>query len=186
LTLGDIFFLKDFLAHHLRIKRHWFSLREVSHQDHHSFLTWSILAPLRRHCEHFFDQKSQIYEELCQIFESSLLKLSINSFEIYERQNSVFLRYPRVPSQRSLYCVSLTKEPVLPGNPTALPAMRSPCCVSMANEPVLAGNPSVLPAMRSPHCVSMANEPVLPSVSPAMRSPHWTNVPVLPGKWLPM
>jgi len=177
LTLGDIFFLKDFLAHHLRIKRHWFSLRELGHEDQRSFLTWSILAPLKRHCEHFFHQKSQTDEELCQNFERSLSELSVDSIEFYLRhdsQNSV--RYPRVSLQWSPHCVSMTKEPVLPGNPTMSP-QRSPHCVSMRNnEPVLPGKPTMSP-QRSPHCVIMTNEPVLPGShrSSPQKSPHFVS-----------
>ena len=186
LTLDDIFFLKDFLAHHLRIKRHCFCLREVKDQGQHSYLSWTILAPLEKKCEHFLQQKSQIDEELCQIFERSLSTLSVSSFEIYLRQEgkySVVLRYPRVSLQRSPHCVSKTEEPIMPANfrvsqqrsrcVSMGSLQRSPHHVSMMEEPVMPGNPRVS-QQRSPHHISMMGEPVMPG-NPRVsqqRSPH--------------
>lgn len=69
LTLHDIFFLKDFLAHYFGIGRHCFSLTgAVTHQSQ-SHLAWQITAPVRDH----FDANA---------FENDLAVLSISKLEL--------------------------------------------------------------------------------------------------------
>lgn len=73
LTLHDIFFLKDFLAHHFDVRRHCISLTGALSQQSNSHLVWQITAPV---CRRFG----------ISALERDLSILSIDKLELYLRR----------------------------------------------------------------------------------------------------
>ena len=100
LTLEDVFFMKDFLAYYLNIKRHCFSLSGVSLSPR-PCLIWSIIGPVEKTCPYLVCPRNNVDEELCSHFEACLPKLCIDRFHLHLTEGKV-LTYPRVPGQSIL------------------------------------------------------------------------------------
>ncbi len=95
LTLEDVFFMKDFLAYYLNIKRHCFSLSGVSLSPR-PCLIWSIIGSVKKICPYFVCPRNNVDFEAC------LSKLCIDRLHLHLTEGGV-LTYPRVRGQHFQY-----------------------------------------------------------------------------------